>query len=254
MLKAAGYRLEFLQGGDLGFAGYGTFLSQHGFDKVIGIEHFRARYPGELIDKANIDWIVDDQLVFAEALARQRALLQGEAPYGLFIETITTHGDTGYASRECLPGGEAGQTRDIPMVLECFGRQLAQLVEDLRAQAGSRPMRLVILSDHLSHSTQLKADLPLAERANTAVMIDAEGARRGRVEKEGSMIDIYPTLLDWMDLVPGEAEPRAGLGVSLLSDVPTLVGEKGLGALNEELYINPELSRAIWQEGPQGGQ
>lgn len=254
ILKHAGYQLEFLQGGDLDFAGYGTFLGQHGFGKVIGIEHLRANYPAELIKRASIGLIVDDQLVFSEALKRHRALLKDDAPYGLFIETITTHGDTAYVSRECLPGDQARLVETNPMVLACVGRQLTELVKMLREQAGSRPMRLVILSDHLNHSTRLKADLPSAERANTVVMIDPQGAEGVVIDKEGSMIDIYPTLLDWMELAPGGVPTLAGLGVSLLSQVPTLVEEKGLGPLNEELYIHPELSRAIWHEELQSGQ
>lgn len=250
ILKQAGYQLEFLQGGDLNFAGYGTFLKQHGFDKVIGIEHFKANYPKELIEKARIDWIVDDQLVFTEALKRHQALLQDSAPYGLFIETITTHGDITYASRECMPDDQARQVSDIPMVLECVGRQLTELVNSLRDQAGSRPMRLVILSDHLSHSKRIRGDLPLKERANTVALIDWQVRENRVVTKEGSMIDVYPTLLDWMELVSDGGRTRAGLGVSLLSNTPTLVEEKGLEGLNKELYINPELSRKIWRDGP----
>lgn len=250
ILKQAGYQLEFLQGGDLDFAGYGTFLRQHGFDKVIGIEHFQANYPKELIEKARIDWIVDDQLLFTEALKRHRALLQNSAPYGLFIETITTHGDITYASRECTPDGQARQVSNVPLVLECVGRQLTKLVKSLRDQAGSRPMRLVILSDHLSHSKRIRGDLPVAERANTVALIDWQSKESKVVNKEGSMIDVYPTLLDWLELASDTGRTRAGLGVSLLSSNPTLVEEKGLEALNKELYINPALSRKIWRDGP----
>lgn len=254
ILKQAGYRLEFLQGGDLEFAGYGTFLRQHGFDKVIGIEYFRENYHVDIIDRARIDRIVDDQLIFTEALRRHRTLLEHDAPYGLFIETITNHGDTAFASRECQPDNQARLVDMNPMVLACVGRQLAELVKALREQAGLRPMRLVILSDHLNHSVRLRADLPLADRANTAVMIDPQGGQRAVIDKEGSMVDIYPTLLDWLELAPSDEQTQAGLGVSLLSLAPTLVEEKGLIPLNEELYINPELSRAIWHETPRTGE
>ena len=198
--------------------------------------------------------VLNDQLVFTEALRRHRALLEHDAPYGLFIETITNHGDTAFASRECQPDDQARLVDENPMVLACVGRQLAELVKALREQAGSRPIRLVILSDHLNHSVRLRADLPLADRANTGVMIDPQGGQRAVIDKEGSMVDIYPTLLDWLELAPGDEQTQAGLGVSLLSKAPTLVEEKGLIPLNEELYINPELSRAIWHETPRTGE
>ena len=255
ILKQAGYQLEFLQGGDINFAGYGTFLSLHGFDKVMGTKHFRANYPAELIKKATAaGWLVDDQLVFAEALKRQRALLQNEAPYGLFIESITIHGDTAVISRECLPTDQAGLLKINPMLLTCVGRQLKELVEGLREQAGTRPLRLVILSDHLNHSASLKAKLPLQERANTFVMINPQSTKRVVIDKEGSMIDVYPTILEWMELDSGGNGTLAGLGVSLLTQVPTLVEEKGLASLNEELYANPELSRTIWSQAATIGQ
>jgi phosphoglycerol transferase len=254
ILKQAGYQLEFLQGGDLNFAGYGTFLGQHGFDKVMGIKHLRENYPAELIQKATAAGWLDDQLIFSEALKRHRALLKKDAPYGLFIQSITTHGDTAVVSRECLPADQAELVKMNPTLLACVGRQLSELVNVLREQAGSRPMRLVILSDHLNHSVSLKANLPLAERANTVVMINPQDAERVVIDKDGSMIDIYPTLLDWMELVSNGERKFAGLGVSLLSQVATLVEEKGLGPLNEELYINPKLNSAIWHEALKSGQ
>ncbi|MCI2393936.1 sulfatase-like hydrolase/transferase [Aliiroseovarius sediminis] len=253
VLSKAGYQLEFLKGGDTRFAGLGSFLRQHGFDKVIEFSYFRDTYPKNILQKAQIDWGVDDQLLFAEAQKRQVALLQSDTPYGLFVQTVTTHGEIVHASRECMVDGQAGQTRDVAGVLPCFGKQVQRFVDNLRAQQGARPLKLVIMSDHLNHDDGLKAELPLETRANTVWLIDPETQPRA-IDREASMMDVYPTLLDWLGLAPDDGgATRAGLGVSLFSQVPTVVEEKGFERLNDEIYANPELADAIWNQGATGG-
>lgn len=246
VMKDAGFTLEFVMGGDMEFAGYGTFLNQHGFSRALGLKHFEQNYPRALLKDANINWVLDDQLVYEEALKRHEALLEAGGRYGLFVETITTHGDVAYASRECSEDGRAGQTRDVARVARCFAEQTVRFIEEIKRRQGVRPLKIVILSDHLAHDERFKEKLPLETRANLVMLLDGE--RRGTVLKEGSMIDVYPTLLDWLKLAPEGGDTRAGLGVSLLSEQPTLVEEKGLHPLNRELYINPELGKAIWRD------
>ena len=60
------------------------------------------------------------------------------------------------------------------------------------------------------------------------------------------MIDVYPTLLDWMGWLEDE-EKRAGMGASLLSSDPTLVEELGLERVNRILKADAELARFLWQ-------
>lgn len=247
VMKAAGYELEFIMGGDMKFAGYGTFLKQHGFDQQLGLKHFQQTYSEDLLKVANINWVLDDQLLFEEALNRHAGLLDSAEPFGLFVETITTHGDIAYASRECMKDGIAQQTRDVASVLVCFGEQVVGFLNDIKTQQGSRPLKIVILSDHLAHDERFKKLLPIEARANTVMMIDVD--TNGQIiDKQGAMFDVYPTLLDWLQLSPEGTKTRAGLGVSLFSDAPTLVEEKGLLRLNQEIYINPSLGRAIWRD------
>ncbi|MBU2983377.1 sulfatase-like hydrolase/transferase [Lentibacter algarum] len=245
VMRDAGFDLEFVVGGELRFAGLGTFLKQHGYNKIMGKKHFRDSYPRKLIKRASIDWIVDDQLVFEEALKRHKKLAKRDRPFGLVVETMTPHGDIAYASRECRADGRASLDRDTEKVLACFSEQTQRFVAELQAQQGTRPLRIVIMSDHLNHNPKFKKELDLASRANTLILM-GPNQQPARNLKEGSMVDVYPTLLEWLGLVDVSEPVRAGLGVSLLSDAPTLVEEKGFRALNAELYVNPGLSNAVW--------
>jgi phosphoglycerol transferase len=59
-------------------------------------------------------------------------------------------------------------------------------------------------------------------------------------------VDIYPTLLDWLDLLaPGET--RAGLGRSLLADEPSLVQYIGFDTLNATLRVDTALAQHLWR-------
>ena len=66
------------------------------------------------------------------------------------------------------------------------------------------------------------------------------------VAKPGAMIDIYPTILDWMGL---SVEPHAaGLGRSLLRDAPTVAEVHGIDVFNRMLISDVPLSQKVWSE------
>ncbi|MBR9864072.1 MAG: hypothetical protein GYB24_11590 [Rhodobacteraceae bacterium] len=63
------------------------------------------------------------------------------------------------------------------------------------------------------------------------------------IDTHAAMFDIFPTLLHWFGWLEGN---RAGIGVSLLGDAPTLVQTHGVDEVNARLKVDLALSRVIW--------
>src|SRR5690606_21256950 len=96
VLARAGYRQTYLGGADLGFGAKGTFLSNHGYTKVLGREELVAvdlhPRPGT--------WGVSDADLFGLALQELDQLQATGQPFNLTLLTIGTH-LPGYFYEEC---------------------------------------------------------------------------------------------------------------------------------------------------------
>ncbi|MEZ5913438.1 MAG: sulfatase-like hydrolase/transferase [Paracoccaceae bacterium] len=246
MLAARGYDMEYIVGGDLEFAGINHFYASHGVRDQLGKRQIEALHPADFIAKATIDWVLDDELIFETAKARYGALATGPSPVALFVETIGPHGATAYLSRRCSDDGQARKSGDLARVVRCTSDDTHHAVRAIQAEAAARgrDLRIVLMSDHLSHHVGDPEWERRVPRRNTVIFLG--GAWAGSVnDRAGTMVDVYPTLLDWLGFA---ARPvRGGLGVSLLSDQHSLVAELGLEAFDEALMFDPALSTAIWR-------
>jgi phosphoglycerol transferase len=247
VLAARGYAMAYVVGGDLAFGGIGTFYATHGWEDRAGLQQVAAQFPQDQVTAATIDWILDDQMVFDAARTKVDQLLAGDAPMALVVETIGPHGATGYLSRACAPDGRGQKSKDVPAVLRCTIGDAVRFVADLRAaHAAARPdrdLRIVILSDHLSHNGRTPEPAPGYRRANTAIFLG--GPEQGVVvAKPGAMIDIFPTMLEWTGLASG----GAGIGRSLLGDDPTMVEMFGRDMLDRMLTDDAALAARLWAE------
>ena len=71
-----------------------------------------------------------------------------------------------------------------------------------------------------------------------------EGIAPGVITKTGSMMDVYPTLLESVGLPA--AQEQAGLGVSLLGDKPTILESYGEDTLNLAIRSDTALRKSLW--------
>lgn len=248
ILAGHGYAMDYIVGGDEGFAGIDAFYRSHGLGAPFGLDDQRALYPPDEVEAALVGWVLDDQMTFDSARKRLPALIAGEAPFLQIVETIGPHGKLGYLSRRCAPEGRALKSRDEAAVVRCTAEDALAYVRDLQAAhaaAGrAHPLRIAILSDHLNHNADLP-DVPVElYSANTVMLIGGPG--QGRVNDiPGAMIDLYPTLLDWLGL----ARPpvRAGLGRSLLvRRPPTLAALYGIPHIDAMLSGDARLANLLW--------
>ena len=99
------------------------------------------------------------------------------------------------------------------------------------------------MSDHLSHKNTQTRQLNQYDRENF-VLFMGPNISSGEIETTASMLDIYPTLLDSLDLP--STQGKAALGVSLLSESPTLLETHGEKALNLAIRSDKALRKQLW--------
>ncbi len=248
VLAENGYVTNFVVGTTVVFAGVDKFYIGHRTTALFGTEQHKEIFPPEVIAAASMDWILDDQMAFEAARLRADALMAQDAPFGLIVETIGPHGRNGYLSRNCAEDHHAAHTADIMAVVQCTASDALTFVREVQAKhAALRPdhdLRIVVLSDHLNHGAPFFAVRPELNAANTVLLLG--GAGQGQMsDRQGAMIDVYPTMLEWL----GFAKPpvAAGLGRSLLSAAQTLVEERGIEKIDAMLSGDATLAERLWQ-------
>jgi hypothetical protein len=249
ILAERGYRTEFVVGGDALFAGANHFYDSHGVTDHVDLDVMREIVPPDEFAAAYMGWVVDDQMTMDVALQRHRDLAADDRPMLLIVETSGPHGVEVWMSRSCTPSGKAEVWYDNAAGVRCTGGLVADFVETLRDAPDARPTFFVLLSDHINHSPNLKGDVGMEARRNTAILIPPDaGPDAGPlrvIDREAAMIDVFPTILDLMGLIePGGA---AGLGVSLLGETPTLVERFGREGADARLARDAALAARLWQ-------
>jgi phosphoglycerol transferase len=250
VLAQRGYDAAYVVGGDLGFGGLGVFFQTHQIMDVTGRAELEAAYSAQEAAAALIGWVLDDQMVFDFAATRLAELQRQPEPFALIVETIGPHADNGFLSRDCTDDGQATFSRDMTRVLECTINDTVKFVAHARAEQmrlrPGRPLALVIMSDHLSAHPRPPPVAAECDGFNTVIMVGA-GAEPGRiVTKPGSMIDVFPTMLDWFNWA--EDPVAAGLGRSLLGHGKTIVEQHGIDALDGMIATDVALANRIWAD------
>lgn len=245
-----GYDIWYVSGTELlgeseSYYGYGNFFKAHGGASFIDRSVIAAHRDQEVVFDETQGWGFRDELVLDVALAKYRELLAADRPFVLNVATMDTHGPVAFRSDSCLSDGDVPRGGTMLDAVECSAGLVARFIEAVRATDGERPTRIVVMSDHLAHHNDVADSLDQLERRNTVFFLRPDQTPVP-IDKAGTMVDVYPTLLDWMGWLD-RGQPGAGLGVSLLSDAPTLRQEFGLESLNERLKLDVDLGRHIWQ-------
>ncbi len=251
-LAALGYERHFLVGNEADFAGTGAMYRTHCIPEITSGKTVTSLFPPDEVMAAQVSWFMDDQMVLDAARKVHARLAPSANPIALIVETIGPHGPKGCLSRRWTTGGKAEETHDIAHSVECLTTEVLELVEDLRAATVERrrQLRVVLLSDHLNHTPSLAKAGPEFEGYNTAILWGDPRHVGKVIDRPASMMDLYPTLLDWLGWSP--APVAAGLGRSLLSAPQTLVEEFGLAGLDAMLVSDARLAARLWADGGKG--
>jgi phosphoglycerol transferase len=241
LLKQQGYQLSFMGGASLEFQGKGLFHRHHGFDRLAGLEEMQDRVAPGYVN----DWGLYDDSLLEFAKEEVRTLAGSGRPYLLSILTIAGHFPNGFPAEACLQRQGEFDGEDILYSVRCTGYLVDRFLDELREAGLLRNTTVVLMSDHLAMKNSEWTTLNRLKRTNTFMALDQSGAVRP-IAKAGSMVDVFPTLLELLgfQLAP---QGRAGLGVSLLGSRPTLLAELGASALDEAIRDDYVLRDRLWR-------
>ncbi|MDT8893388.1 sulfatase-like hydrolase/transferase [Halomonas sp. I1] len=247
LLAGQGYSLTYMAGASKRFAGKGKFYAGHGFSRVLGRDDLAPR----LDDPDNLNsWGLYDDDLYAMTVDEIRRLEEQGDPWGLVNLSLATHPPYGYPPDECRQHQGEFEGTDILYSVECSARMAHDLVKRLAGEGLLKDTLVVIASDHLSMRVSAWEALTASPRSNTFMLLGNDLAPR-RIKVEASTMDILPTVLEAMGFVIDWH--RAGLGVSLLSNEPTLIEQHGLQTLNNQLKRETALHERLWQGFDIGG-
>lgn len=213
VLRQSGYHLEYYGGSASNFAGKGNFFRTHGFDGVFGLDELKEHIPdAERISR----WgLYDDDLfdIIIEAFSR---LYQRDEPFGLFALTLDTHHPRGHPSKACANTRYKDGSNAILNAVHCVDKLLFDLVSEINELDTRDDTIIVVSSDHLAMPNTATEMLKTGKRRNLFFVLNS-GMKQQRVDKQGVLYDIGPTVLD----ILGSDQKRLGFGTSLLDSMST---------------------------------
>ncbi|EPC00692.1 hypothetical protein L861_12935 [Litchfieldella anticariensis FP35 = DSM 16096] len=240
LLSKEGYNLTYMGGASKEFAGKGLFYRGHGFDTIYGREELVPRM--ENPDYLN-SWGLYDDTLFNFALEEIRKLDAKGAPWGFFALTLTTHPPYGNPARSCQKRQGEFDGEDILYSVECSAWLTRVFLNRLESDGLLDNTLVVVASDHLTMKVSAWDKLIESPRDNTFILI-GNGLAPARIQREASTLDLFPTILEGMGFTIDQH--RAGLGVSLLSPLRTLVERNGQEEINRRLREEYALQERLW--------
>jgi len=222
ILNQAGYRLAYMGGADLSFAGKGQFYRDHSFSDVTGLKELQNRL-GEDIPLSK--WGVYDDRLFEQAVEKFRELSKTGEPFALIMLTLDTHAPTGHETPTCARDPNLGYRDGSSKMLnavKCSDRLIARFVEQIEAEAGNDVV-IVVASDHWQMRSDAAEPLSRSPVRENLFLVRGAGIEPGVISKPSTTMDIAPTVLSLL----GWDISTFALGRNLLRDEPTLVEKFG---------------------------
>ncbi|WP_349362999.1 MAG: sulfatase-like hydrolase/transferase [Roseitalea porphyridii] len=243
LLSRDGYRTTFMKAAPLGFAGTDKFVASHGWQNRLGFPELRPDFP-----LGGNEWGLDDEDVYAAAEREIARMDRSGEPWAISVTNIGGHAPRGFVSRSCRGRPTVARLADPTLrAFRCTHELLAEMLTRLEQGGYLDDTIVVVQSDHLAMRNTIYRQLQNHERRNLFFAF-GPGIEPQVVEREMTMMDVYPTLLDLMGYAP--AHGRAGVGVSAFAEGQTLVEEHGLDGLDRAIYADTELRNRLWAIGP----
>jgi len=249
ILHDKGYDVSYISttriiGNKMGFYGFDNYFSTHNTDQIYDLSNIEFQKTERVAQSFVKDWGLRDAHAFDQATKLIKAALQKQQPFSVTIATMDTHGPFAFMSDQCLEDGGSYVSKDILDAVRCSSQLTLDFVEKTQELTAGTDTRFVIISDHLAHLNNVHSVLEQGRRRNTAIFIGNDATPRV-VDSHGAMFDVFPTLLDWLGWSEGDV---AGIGVSLLSETPTLVEVHGVKDVDARLKVDLPLSHIIWNK------
>lgn len=189
LLRDAGYTTAYLQAAPTAFMFKEQFMSQIGFDRVIGTEYFSAPY-------ARNRWGVDDRTFFEQAHRLITELHQSEKPFFATMLTVGTHHPYLVPASFRAPGTPWARS------VAYADQAVTTLLQNLE-QEGVLDDTVVLITGDESNGTFEGDDLTRAVTQNWVPLVAflPEPDHRGEIVDEPFMqSDLALSLLDYLGL------------------------------------------------------
>jgi phosphoglycerol transferase len=235
-LNDQGYRLDFIGGADLDFAGKGKFYQTHGFTNVHGVKELTT----QLNQPPMSDWGIYDDVLLEHFRQRLASMANQQTPYGLFGLTLDTHHPAGHIPPACENIEYADGEDPMLNAVHCADRLVGQFIDAFMESPAAQDTVLVVMSDHLAMRNTVWERLETQERRNLLMMFSPH-LPPGEVNKPGSTLDVAPTLLTAM----GYETEGWGFGRNLLNDTPTL--RESEANINDFLNLQRGALASLWR-------
>lgn len=197
ILKSQGYHLEYYGGADLEFAGKGNYYRTHKFDVVKGRDELRSSLADEQVMSA---WGLYDDALFSIIKNQYDRLSAARSPFALFGLTLDTHHPRGHISPACTGIEYAAGDNAMLNAVHCADFLVGDLIQYLLSSPYKNNTLVVISSDHLAMRNDVWKELNQRERKNLFMVFDPSRNKAGQeINHSGSLLDVAPTLLDYMD-------------------------------------------------------
>ena len=210
VLAAQGYTNAYVGGAHARFAGKDTYLSDHGYTSIQGLDDWLA--DGE--DSSNVSaWGLSDARMFTHAEDTLAGLRKAGRPFNLTMLTLDTH-DPGAVYPSCT----SDDTIAMATALKCSGRAVAGFLDYLSTHGYLDDTVVMLMGDHLKNtgdSDNFRSELTSVQ--NRTIFFRAwspDGVQFGR--QDADQLSVLPTTLELLGF--GLPDGRAGLGVSFVGN------------------------------------
>ncbi len=212
VLSARGYTNVFLGGANARFAGKDTFLSGHGYDRVLGLADWESG--GEARSQVSV-WGLSDRRLFAHAAQQVDDLRAAGDPFNLTMLTLDTHEPGGV-----FPGCGTADAGAMKTAVACSMRAVSGFIDHLETTGALKDTVVVVMGDHLKATSEggaFKAELEATpERTIIYRVWSPEQVVFSR--DRADQLSVLPSTLELLGL--GLPDGRAGLGVSFVNQHP----------------------------------
>lgn len=202
VLKLAGFQQTYMGGAGMGFAGKGTFLREHGFDRTLGYEHWEEQGLQARPDT----WGLSDADLFLQADLELDSLRESGQPYHLNLLTIGTH-LPGFVYEEC-EHYQAAQTAALDEsdrvfldAIHCTDQLVGQWVARLQERGVLQDTLLVITADHqVFPNADMQRLFGDATDDRRLPLIVLGPVHQQPIAQTAASYDLAPTLLDLLGI------------------------------------------------------
>lgn len=229
ILSQNGYKNMFIMGSYAGFGGRKAYLKSHGNFEIL--DWFKALEVEKIPEGYSENWGFEDQKLFQFAQEYLETFDFSSGPLNLNLLTADTHFPDGYTYPEALVVSEELQYKSV---INNSARMIAEFVAWCQTQEWYENTTIVITGDHLTMDQKYSKTIPKDyNRAIFDLYINSPIQTEHDKKRLYSSMDIFPTTLASLNVqIEGE---RLGLGTNLYSGKSTLIEEKSVLIVFEEL-------------------